>query len=219
MKIYNNNLGKVEELAPTILCGNVHKFTNKMTEEELNSWGYYKIVYNTYPDRRYYVTSINTGIVDGKYVVSYTTADKPLDAVKSRILKEVSESFKQVSERPSVYVESLDITVDGSRMDMGNFEIGKKHGITSIKDANGNTHTIDDAGYDAILYAIEQNGLNLYFSKWDKESAIKALNTLEDLIIYEHTPYEVEEEEVDENGDPTGETVTVTKYKNMVTEW
>lgn len=219
MKVYNQQQDKITELPSVISTEQGIKYLNKLSWEELNILGYYKINYETKPDRKYYTFTETRGIVNNIYSISYDSVDKPIEEVKSRMLKDLSEVYKEYKTRPRVDT-GLGFDVDGGYDDIKNFEIGKKYALPEVKDADNNKHAVSIEDYDDILSAIELNGISLFNTKDTKEQEINALSTIDECILYEATPYEEEVDVVDEmTGEPTGETQVVTKYKNNIKEW
>ena len=219
MKVYNSKTNRIEELNPTIQTDNGILYTSKMSEVELNNEGIYFIEYKSKPNRRYYTYTEESSLVDNKYVVSYTTIDRPISEVHESMLQDLSKAYAEYKDRPKVDT-GLGFVVDGGYNDIKNFEIGKKYALPEVKDANNNKHSVTISDYDTILSAIELNGISLFVTKDTKEQEIRALTTVEDCILYEATPYEETVDVVDEmTGEPIGETQVVTKYRNNVKEW
>ena len=157
-------------------------------------------------ENKYYYNGTLTRVDNGSEVVgTYSKIPKNIDGIKEGMLSQLSQVFKNVSKRPRV-TTSLGFDVDASRNDILNFEDGKALGVTTIKDADGNFHTITVADYDTIIAEQKASGLALYQTKWTKEAEIQALATIEDCILYEATPNGV---------DADGNVV----YKNNITEW
>ena len=219
MKVYDQNIDKVTELPWVISTNDGTLYTSKLADEQLPEYGYYKIEYQSKPNRKYYNSEETKGIVDNKYVISYNSIAKPIEEVKDRMLKDLSEVYKEKKLRPIVDT-GLGFSVDGGYSDLQNFIVGKEFELPEVKDTYGEKHSVTLADYDTIITTIKQNGINLFVLKDTKEQEIKALTTIEDCILYEATPYEETIDVIDEaTGEPTGETQVVTKYKNNVREW
>jgi len=219
MKRYNVNTSKIENLSTTIVVGGINKYVTKMTETELIAVGYLPIRYETKPDRRYY-TSIESGVVIGdEYVVTYTATERPLTEVQDMMLKDLNETFDKYSVRPRVD-STLGYFIDGARTDKENFEVGKKHNLPQIVDADNIYHNVTSADYDIILNAIELHGISLWQTKQTKRAEILALPDVVACELYEATPYEATVNVIDPiTMLPTGTTELVTLYKNNVKEW
>ncbi len=216
MKLYNKNTDKIGNIK--VIQDNGTFYVNRLSDKQLNELGYFKVIYESKPSRRYYNFTENKELVGNVFTISYTATDKPLKSVKKLMLKDLKESFLSYALRPKVDT-GLGFIVDGGRDDIKNFEIGKKYGLEAIKDADGNRHPVTDSDYDTVITAIEQKGMSLYATKWQKEAEINEMGTIDEIVLYEATPYEVQEEITDEVGEPTGETRTVTRYKNNTQEW
>ena len=216
MKLYNQNTNRIENIK-TILTPGI-KYTNKLTKEELNNLGYYLLKYESKPNKRYYNYETKTEIQEGYYVTSYTPVNKPIDEVKTLMQKELKKAFLEYAKRPQVDT-SLGYSVQAGRNDLENFGIGKEFGIDAVRDINNEMHLVTQEDYNTIILAIKQKGILLYQTKWSKELEINEFETIQDCILYEATPYEVQEEITNEMGEPTGETHIVTRYKNNTKEW
>ncbi len=224
MKMYNKNNGKIVELPKTLVVDGVVRYTNKMTEAQLNEVGYYKIARKSKPNKRYY-TFVEFGeLVDNKYVIDYVVTERDVEQVKVEMLKCVSTSFKQVASRPEV-VTSLGFSVDGGLNDIQLLEIGREMGVPFITGADGIQHAVEPEDYSTIVLEIKAFGLNLFTKKWNKGKLIKTFTTVDECILFEKESYEVEVPVLDENEDEVldedGNVVmeTVTKYKNNCTDW
>ncbi len=217
MKLYNKNTDKIENIK--VIQDNGTFYVNRLSDKQLNELGYFKVVYESKPSRRYYNFTENKELIGNVFTISYTATDKPLESIKELMLKDLKESFLNYALRPKVDT-GLGFIVDGGRDDIKNFEIGKKYALEAVKDADGNMHPVTDSDYDVIISAIEQKGMSLYGIKWQKEAEINAMNTVDEIVLYEATPYEATVDVIDEaTQEPTGETQVITKYKNNVKEW
>lgn len=220
MKLYNNNIDRVE-VYRTILTQDGTLYPNKLTEEQLNSYGYYFIELSSPPNRRYYTYTETKKLVGNKYKNVFTTTDRPLTEVQEVMLKDLSEVYSQKKVRPRVPT-SLGFDVDGGYNDIVNFQIGKEFGLMQIKDADNIKHNIISADYDTIINDIKLNGINLFSQKDIKEQEIMALTTTAECEAYENEPYDytVTQEDVDNDIDGTltvGQVIT--RYRNNVKEW
>lgn len=217
MKLYNQNNDKIEDIEYFDKDG--IKYISKMSEEELNSYGYFKLKYKTRPSSRYYTYTENVGLIGNLFTFDYIRDNKPLDDVKKLMLQDLKETLVKVSEKPIVDT-GLGFSVDGGRIDVKNFEIGKKYNLPMVKAADNNFYPVTQEDYDTIISAIELNGIMVYQRKWEIEQEIAGLTSVAECERFENEPYEVTEEIIDyETGQPTGETQVVTKYKNNVKEW
>lgn len=218
MRLYNQNIDKIQEYK-TISTIDGTFYVDKVTEEQLNSYGYFKVEFQSQPNRRYYTHTEQNGIVNGKYVVGYNVVERPIGELQDVMLRDLKEAHDKYSIRPRVDT-GLGYFVDGSRIDKENFEVGKELNLPKVKDADNNWHDVTSSDYDTILLAIKQNGVNLWYTKNTKEEEIKALPTVADCILYEATPYNAMVDIIDEaTGLPTGQQELKTFYKNNVKEW
>jgi len=99
---------------------------------------------------------------------------------------EVKNTFKTYTTKPRVYIEELNFHVDGGRESKDDFKT--KHEmmlvdeVTIVKDADNVFHydiTKDQMGL--IWRDIAKHGEELYAWKWEKEAAIQACTTIEEL--------------------------------------
>jgi hypothetical protein len=184
--------------------------------EKLNSLGIYKLTEDAIPNRRYYTYSENIN-VETKNIDRVPIA-KPMEDLKAQMLKDLSDTFKLIVSRPRVET-SLGFYVDGSKDDIKNFEVGKKHALPNIKDADGIIRNVTVEDYDSIITEIELFGLSLYQKKWAKEAEVMALNSVEEVILYENEPYEyvLTEDDIYMSDQQVGDIVI--RYKNNLKEW
>lgn len=119
----------------------------------------------------------------------------PIDLSKSTTLEDkktykkqlLKANFLKKSRYPDAVETGLGYSVDASYTDKINFEIGKKQGITTVRDSNNVSHNVTSADYDIIINAIEASGINLYTKKWSIESSIDSAATIEDLDLVDIT--------------------------------
>lgn len=187
MKYYNTATDSVETLGATVLIGSNNMYVSKLTTEQLVDAGYLPCTYESVPDGRYYsITGEISTVTGSTCTVSYSFVALDVEIIKTRMLGELSNDFKNNFTRPRVPT-SLGFTVDGARDDILNFEDGKLFSLTTIKDADGVTHTVTSDDYDTIISEIKQYGLSMYQSKWTKEADINALTTVDECITYAPT--------------------------------
>lgn len=183
MTLYSTHKDKIDDF-DLIVADNVIMYTNRVSEEELNKYGYFYVQYLNAHDRRFYLSEENKGIVDGKYLVWYTKIERPLAEVKDQLKAKVKEIFISESKRPRVDT-GLGYSIDGSREDLENFNIGKKRGFPFIKDVDGMDHPATTAEYDAAITAIEDYGMFLLQKKWNSEADIENLKTIDECIAFD----------------------------------
>lgn len=91
MKVFNENSGVIEVLALVVLVGDESIYSEKLTDSELSSLGYYKLKYNPIPSRKYFNSIEDRKIIEDYYVISYISTEKGLDELKARMVKELKE--------------------------------------------------------------------------------------------------------------------------------
>ena len=106
------------------------------------------------------------------------------DLENSKISKkaEIKASFLKEFEGNTRVDTTLGFEVDCDERSLNNFNIGKKQGILTIKDADNNYHDIKLEDYDVIISAIEAEGLRLYTKKWDLEKLIDSKTEIVDVM-------------------------------------
>ena len=218
MKLYNQNTNRVVT-TKTVTTDKGIFYVNKLTDEQLNTLGYYKLKYENQPSRRYYTSEVTTAIVNGVYTTSYRAVDKEISTVKAAMIKDLFETAEILLDTAEIDT-TLGFKVKAARKDLDTYERGSKRNVLDVRDVNFKKYTITKQELDSIVNAVETNGILLLQTKGIKFDEIDAFTTVAECILYEATPYEVEEEIIDEMGEPTGEgTHTVTRYKNNVKEW
>jgi len=219
MRLYNQNTDKIETVK-VIETASYLYYTDKLTDDELNDLGYYKVEYQSKPDRQYY-SSVESGeLINNKYRVSYLGSEKNLDEVKARMLKDLKVRKLEKQDGRPVVDTGLGFSVDGGYRDMQNLEGGKALGLTFCKDVDGINQSVELTDWDNILMAVRSSGLSIILDNADKKDEIAALADVEACIEYEATPYTEMVDVIDEETrEATGETKEVTKYRNNVKEW
>lgn len=169
-------------------------------------------------DERYHKIEITADYVNK--TVTFKSVYLDLDVIKKRLHEALTTRLHEKSSgRPNVHVTELDCYVNGGRVDLENFKIGKKYNIPYIKDAFNNDIAVNNSDYDYIVSAIELYGLNMYRDKWGKGALIDSFTTVDECIGFENEPYDEEVDVLDNDGNPTGETETVTRYRNNAVDW
>lgn len=226
--MYNQTKDKIETLPIQLIVVNgTTVLTSSLTEAGLNVEGYYKVEYGSRPNRRYYTYAESKLLVGNIYKVTYVAIDRPLREVKDSLLASLKDTkiIKQDG-RPAVNT-GLGFSVDGGYRDLQNLEAAKSLGLLFVLDTEGAQHDILASEWDLIINAVKLNGLGIIQANQTKKIAIEALLSINECILYEATPYTVQELQW-ENIEKTIPLLdvnnvqielTVTKYKNNCTEW
>ena len=218
MKLYNIDNGKVENIK-VIATIDGTLYVGKLTEKQLNMYGYYHLVIVSPPDRRYYTYTETRSLVGYKYIISFTLIDNDISTVISAMLRDLDETAARY-EATEVLDTTLGIKVNATMNDLIKFERGQGRGMTEVRDINGDKHTVTPQQMGAIAVEIETNGLLRFQTKWDKFDLIKTFTTVQECKDYENEAYISNEEILDElTLEPTGVFHDVTRYKNNVKEW
>jgi hypothetical protein len=220
MKLYNQNIGIVGKYT-IINTVNGTLYVNKLTDEQLNSYGYYKVEYGSMPNRRYYITTQTRGVVGSKFVIGYTATERPLDEVKKAMFKDLFERGEQ-KENEAIVDTGLGFKVEGNNRALQAYTLGAKKGITRVRDENFMPHDVTVPEVNQILTDIEDNLVAIFNIKEAKFDEIYGLPTVADCILYEATPedYIVTQEDVDNDIEGTlivGQVIV--RHKNKVKEW
>lgn len=219
MKKYNINTDKIEELPSVVQTDSGSMYTNKMSNEALITEGYYPIAYGSIPNRRYYTYTESKSLMDNVYTITYTPVERNITEVQALMLSDLSTAYAGYTKRPRVD-SGIGFFVDGGRDDLLNFQIGQKHSIMTVRDADNIDHVITAADYVTIITAMEAAGIAAMQLKWFKGVEIGSMLTVADCVLYEATPYQATVDILDPiTFLPTGGTEVVTKYKNNVKEW
>ena len=177
MKVYNKKTDRIEIL-PKVIQDKDIRYTSNMSVDELICVGYYPIKFSSPAfNRRYYFLEETRFVHNAVYINHFKEAAKPLDALKTLLLKELK----------LVQAQKL------SRMDW----YWQRELKTKIP----------------VPVNIQEKSNLIYKTASSKEIEIEDFSTLEELIYFEATPYEVEELGFD------GVKSLVTKYKNNIKEW
>lgn len=220
MKLYNSNIDKVGNYK-TIQTVEGTLYTNKLTDEQLASNGYYKIEYQSMPNRRYYTATPTRGVVGNKYVVGYTATEKDIMEVKQSMFKDLFEHGEK-KELEAKVDTGLGFTVEANPRALQAFTLGAKKGVTRVRDENFMPHNLTVPQVNQILSDIEDNMLTIFNAKEAKFDEILALPTVQDCINYENFEYPYTITQADVDADMEG-TLTigqvVTRTKNKVKDW
>ena len=213
MKLYNIATDLIED-KKVVTIGDTNVIVDKVTEEVLNSGGYYYISYESPPNKRYYTSTQNKALVDNTYVVGYTAVQKSVSDVQGLMIKDLMEQGVKYGDEATVDT-GLGFIVRGREEDLVAFNIGSSRNRNSARDVNGQEHSLNPAQLGDIASLIEDNGMLLYDVKWGKFDEVQLFTTVDECILYEATPYDCPE--FDEEGNPTGGTTTC--YRNLVKDW
>lgn len=217
-KLYNINTDKIEDLT-LIEYEGANIYASKISTSRLNSMGYFPIRHEGFAgNRRYHNSTRSASVINNVYVITYDITDKPVEEVQTKMLKDLNE-VAESNETSASLDTGLGFTVRAGRNDLDSFERGAKRNLKEVRDINGVKRTITVPEMAKIAEDIETQGMVLFETKWNKFDEIKAFTTVAECILYEATPYIVNEEVIDELGAGTGIFEDVTKYKNNVKDW
>ena len=220
--MYNLAQDKIVELPRQLVIANGSTvLTSSLTEAELNAEGYYKVQYNSQPNRRYYTSVESKLLVGNAYTATYTPVDKPLADVKVLLKSSIKERFLDKEANPIVDT-GLGFSVNGGRKNIEDFKVGQKYSFPSVKASDNIFYPITNTDYDTIVTALEMNGILLYQTKWAKEAEVEALLTVADCELYEATPYDYVVTQADVDADITNTLVlgdVQVRYTNQCRDW
>ena len=220
MKLYNANTDKIENLK-TIKTVDGILYPSKLTEEQLNSYNYYKVEYTPAPNRRYYNSTKTSSLVGSKYVVGYTTTPKQLDEIKGKMVKDLFEAGEQYEATASIDT-GLGFEVEASPRALQAFGLGAKKSKGNVRDKNFMKQTVTTQEANAIVSAVEDKLLALFETKEAKFDEILALPDIASCELYERAPYDYIITQEDVDNDIEGTLVLgdiIVRYKNKVKEW
>ncbi len=216
MKLYNENTDRIENVK--YIEDNGVKYVKDMTDLALNFYGYYKIVYGDIPNRRYYTYIEHKELIDDLYTITYESIEKNIGQVRKLMYKDLEDTY--IHNKNFAKIDTgLGFHVRASRDDVEDLMRGNAKGKTSIRDDQGKEKQVNKGQLKKISDDAQDFTLDLLDIKWFKFDEIEIFGTIDDCILYENTPYDVEVPILDEEGNPTGETEIVTRYKNNVTDW
>lgn len=219
MKLYNQKTGKIEN-KKFILDKGSH-YVNKLTEDQLNGFGYYLVEYPSKPSRRYYEVTKNESLTGNKYVVGYTVIDRPLDQIKSKMISDLFAAG-EAYENTATIDTGLGFEVEASPRALQAYSLGSKKSKTKVRDKNFQGKNVRTKEIDDIVIMIEDKLVEIFEIKETKFDEIMLLNTAGECEAYERSPYDhtvtAEEALLDDLG-TTIEGSIVTRHKNKVKEW
>ena len=140
MKLYNSHTDSIGKFK-TITDGNTVYIVSKLTEQALNDLGYYEIVYESQPSRRYYISTQVKTLIANKYTVSFTSVQKELSDVKALMYTDWLEYANEKEEALTVD-SSIGINVKANSSALQAFGLGAKRGGTTVRDSNYQKHTV-----------------------------------------------------------------------------
>ena len=217
MKLYNISTDKIEN-TKVVTIGDSNVIVSKVSEAELNAGGYYYIVSHSPANRRYYINTPTRELIENKYVLDYTSVQKDLADVVNLLFKDLRVTYYALLDNPKVDT-TLGYYVWGGLESVEELRMWKDYAYNEIIDADEQTQSVDGNSYSTIGHAIKADRRGKYDTRKIKVAEIQAFTTVDECIYYEATPYIVNEEILDENGDGTGEFHDVSYYRNNVTDW
>jgi hypothetical protein len=126
-----------------------------------------------------------SGYNDGVWsIVDDTLAITYLDQLKNQVKQLIKEKYDGLAEDVTADT-TLGFRVAGSHVDIINFAIGKEFHLPAVRAADNTMHLVENADYDVIDSAIKINGIRLKGAKWNHQSAVDSLTTLEEVRKYD----------------------------------
>ena len=212
MKLYNININKIENIK--YFSNNGIQYVDKLSSEELNSFGYYKLEYLPKPNRRYYTVIEVKEIINNIYTISYTAIEKPLNIVIALMSKDLRETYKNLLDYPRVD-STLGYDIFASLDSIEELRLWKDYAFTEIFDADGVIQTVNGESYTTFSEVIKTYRRGIFDIAKIKTSEVANMADINACILYEATPFDCPEYDID--GNLTGETIIC--YKNNVKEW
>lgn len=106
-----------------------------------------------------------------------------LEGRKIYLLAKNQETYdRALASRVSVDT-GLGFSVFGGKIDLEIFKEANAMGVLFVNDSEGTRHTLEAGDYDTIINAVRQHGLYLMQVMWDRDAAIKACTTVEELDL------------------------------------
>lgn len=226
MKLYNITTGRIGNFKSIKTDGGT-MYPSKLTDEILNSYGYYRLKYESMPNSRYYNAEPTSGVVGAEYVVGYTAVEKPLEELIGRMKSELTELAKDKLQKATEKYANAEMagweTLEQEALvfiDTGTIETSKI--LKQEADSCGQTY--EELSLEVLGNAEGLRQLRNYVvaNRYNRKKAIEAFTTVQECIDYEAEPYEYTVTEEDVSGDIDGN-LTVgqvqTRYRNNVREW
>jgi len=217
MRLYNSHIDQVENIDTFVFEG-IRYIVNKLSEAQLNSFGRYRLSFESPFAKRYYINTQIRELIGNLYTIHYTKVDKELIDVKKLMAKDLRDTYHSLKDRPRVDT-GLGFYVYGGLDDIEEMKTWYDDGETAIEDADDNLVTIELSDYVTIRNAILADRQILFYKRKTKIQELIDMVDVDACIYYEATPYIVNEEILDENDIGTGEFHDVTYYKNNCTDW
>jgi hypothetical protein len=195
--------------------------------EKLNSLGIYKLTEDAIPNRRYYtyneVVNVETRNIDR------TPIAKDIDSLKEQMVKDVIGIAKsKLDEATSKYSPAEMASWENLEREAIAYTQGTEIELCTMlkNEADMCGQTYEELANEVIANANNLRDLRTYIvsTRYNKINEIKSLGSIEDIILYEATPYEytyteedaanqIEEDSSIIAGD------TVIRHKNNLMEW
>jgi hypothetical protein len=125
-----------------------------------------------------------SGYNDGVWsVIDETVNVTYLDQVKAEVNQLIKEKYSSY-ENGVTTDTTLGFSVEASHVDIINFAIGKEFNLPAVRASDDTMHPVQNSDYDIIDSAIKINGIRLKGTKWNHQSAVNSLNTIEEVRKY-----------------------------------
>ena len=172
--------------------------------------GWYKLVNAVRPKVEVYQT-IKTNeipeLIDGKYTITYSVEDIPIETIRNKKNNELANAFKKINDNATV-MSSLGFPIDAgetaNRDINGLITVMEITGLTNTQfcDANNEFHVVSLEDCKTMLLEIIQNAQALYQQKWAYRDAIATIEDIKELsdltIEFSTLSFAEEVEEVEE---------------------
>jgi hypothetical protein len=225
MKIYNQNKDRIENNPKVVTIDGVTMLWSASTEEQRVGAGYYPVKYESKPNTRYYTSKEQRQLVGNEYVISYISEPIDIETLKDKMKQEVIEIAKsKLDEATAKYSPAEMASWENLEREAIAYTQGAEIELCTMlkNEADMCGQTYDDLANEVIINANNLRDLRTYIvsTRYNKINEIKLLGSIEDIVLYEATPYEYTYTEADVTKDidiVAGDTVI--RYKNNLTAW
>ena len=159
--------------------------------EEYEGW--FKLVYGNRPNSESYQTvnqNSEPELVDGKWTITYSVENLPLEVIRNRKMNELKDMFSQMNDDATV-TSSLGFVIDANETANRNIQ-----GLITTLEAT-NTESTQFCDHENVFHSVTlgdlktmqleviQNGQALYQQKWAYREALNTITDIEELAKYE----------------------------------